>query len=599
LTRYRLLETVRHYALDRLVAAGEAERLRDRHRDAFVALAERVEPELLSEREPEALELLDAESANLYAAGEWAAQTQPELALRLYTPLALWWRLRGLFAAGDAALAHALEVAPADRPAERARALWARGYLAVYAADYDLVREAAGEALAIGEELEDEWIQGRALHALAYIDLVSNPRAGIPTAERSRELARAAGDDFVLADATQVLSFMRWMQDDYEAARREGDVCFEIAERIGNRDIMAFHWLLQAITPWGSADFDRRLSALERCLATSAEVGDPVSDGFGTAILGLLEIQAGGPDAALARLERGRERVVAAGAGMALATVEHHIGLAQAALGRLDDARAGIADVVEREADGYSYIFSLALSSLAAVDRLLGEPARAHAHAERALETAGHVGSPMLAGLARHELGRLAAGRGEWAEAEQLLQEELGALVEGDQTVYVPDSLEALAEVAAGLESYEEAARLLAAASRARADIGIVRWIPEHERWNGLAEELREALGDEAYEVAAAEGRVLNMDEAVAYARRARGSRKRPPGGWESLTPTELEVARHAAAGLTNPEIGRRMFISRGTVKVHLAHIYAKLGVRNRAELTAEATRREASAASG
>ena len=82
------------------------------------------------------------------------------------------------------------------------------------------------------------------------------------------------------------------------------------------------------------------------------------------------------------------------------------------------------------------------------------------------------------------------------------------------------------------------------------------------------------------------------LDEAIAYARRARGTRKRPSGGWESLTPTELEIVRHAAAGLTNPEIGARMFISRGTVKVHLSHIYAKLGLRNRSEVAAEAMRR-------
>jgi DNA-binding CsgD family transcriptional regulator len=60
------------------------------------------------------------------------------------------------------------------------------------------------------------------------------------------------------------------------------------------------------------------------------------------------------------------------------------------------------------------------------------------------------------------------------------------------------------------------------------------------------------------------------------------------------LTPTELEIVRHATVGLTNPEIAKRMFISRGTVKVHLSHIYAKLGVRNRSEVAAEATRRQA-----
>jgi DNA-binding CsgD family transcriptional regulator len=58
------------------------------------------------------------------------------------------------------------------------------------------------------------------------------------------------------------------------------------------------------------------------------------------------------------------------------------------------------------------------------------------------------------------------------------------------------------------------------------------------------------------------------------------------------LTPTELDVVRHAAAGLTNAEIGARMFVAPGTVKVHLSHIYAKLGVRNRAELTRSASPR-------
>jgi DNA-binding NarL/FixJ family response regulator len=70
------------------------------------------------------------------------------------------------------------------------------------------------------------------------------------------------------------------------------------------------------------------------------------------------------------------------------------------------------------------------------------------------------------------------------------------------------------------------------------------------------------------------------------------GERKRPPRGWESLTPTELQVVKLVAEGLTNPQIGERMFISRGTVKAHLSHVFAKLAISSRAELAAEATRR-------
>jgi DNA-binding CsgD family transcriptional regulator len=78
----------------------------------------------------------------------------------------------------------------------------------------------------------------------------------------------------------------------------------------------------------------------------------------------------------------------------------------------------------------------------------------------------------------------------------------------------------------------------------------------------------------------------LSLDGAVQWVRgRACGQRGRPPGGRESLTPTELRVVDLAAEGLTNAGIAERMFISPATVKVHLAHVYAKLDVPNRAAL--------------
>jgi len=67
---------------------------------------------------------------------------------------------------------------------------------------------------------------------------------------------------------------------------------------------------------------------------------------------------------------------------------------------------------------------------------------------------------------------------------------------------------------------------------------------------------------------------------------------KRPTSGWESLTPTELQVVRFVADGLTNAEIGRRLFMSLGTIKSHLSHVYDKLGVRSRVELAQEFAKR-------
>jgi DNA-binding CsgD family transcriptional regulator len=70
-----------------------------------------------------------------------------------------------------------------------------------------------------------------------------------------------------------------------------------------------------------------------------------------------------------------------------------------------------------------------------------------------------------------------------------------------------------------------------------------------------------------------------------------RGARRRPSRGWESLTPTELEVVRLVSQGLTNVEIGRRLFISRRTVETHLSHVFGKLGVSSRVQLAGQASR--------
>jgi DNA-binding CsgD family transcriptional regulator len=83
----------------------------------------------------------------------------------------------------------------------------------------------------------------------------------------------------------------------------------------------------------------------------------------------------------------------------------------------------------------------------------------------------------------------------------------------------------------------------------------------------------------------------MDLDQAVVYASRGRGPRGRPAIGWDSLTTTERDVAALVTEGLTNPQIAERLFVRPATVKTHLSHIFAKVGVNNRAELAALATR--------
>jgi DNA-binding CsgD family transcriptional regulator len=130
------------------------------------------------------------------------------------------------------------------------------------------------------------------------------------------------------------------------------------------------------------------------------------------------------------------------------------------------------------------------------------------------------------------------------------------------------------------------------AAEALRQATGQARWPLDQAAYDTDITQLRAALGDDPCDQLWKEGTALSLDEAASYASRARGERKRPRSGWAALTPTEVEVAALATQGLTNAEIGRRPFISGGTARVHLSHIYAKLGIANRALLAAEATSR-------
>ena len=131
---------------------------------------------------------------------------------------------------------------------------------------------------------------------------------------------------------------------------------------------------------------------------------------------------------------------------------------------------------------------------------------------------------------------------------------------------------------------------LLAAADAARRPLGYLApgFTANRGAAANAASQARHILGDDRFTQAWEEGQGLTLDDALAYAARKGGGRKRPATGWASLTPAEREVVRLVSQGLRNDAIARRLFIAPGTVKVHLSHIFAKLGITTRAELAAQ-----------
>jgi DNA-binding CsgD family transcriptional regulator len=153
------------------------------------------------------------------------------------------------------------------------------------------------------------------------------------------------------------------------------------------------------------------------------------------------------------------------------------------------------------------------------------------------------------------------------------------------------DTLECLSRVAFDAESHSEATRLLGAAYAHRQRLGLVRFKVFDDDHDALVAALRAAMGVDDFDAAWAEGAALSTEEAIAYALRGRGERKRPTAGWGSLTPTELDVVRLVSEGIPNKEIATRLFISPRTVQSHLRHVYNKLGLTSRVQLAQEAAR--------
>ena len=137
------------------------------------------------------------------------------------------------------------------------------------------------------------------------------------------------------------------------------------------------------------------------------------------------------------------------------------------------------------------------------------------------------------------------------------------------------------------------AGRLHAVAAGERADRGWATSVAE-AAWHAAGEE--HATDPAAFAAGAASAEGLTLDDAITQALRSRGARLRPATGWASLTPTEREVVALVAAGRSNPDVADRLFMSRSTVKTHLNHVFAKLGVASRSELAAAYVREVGSA---
>jgi predicted ATPase/DNA-binding NarL/FixJ family response regulator len=591
--RYRMLETIRQYGAERLAEAGETDTAHARHLAWCVETAERAEPELMGHDGGKWLGRLDLEIANLRAAIDWAAAHDADAGLRLVSALTFFWLARGRLVEGAGSLARALEGAPGPS-AVRGKARWAIAYLSLYRARFDTCSEHAQLALADGQSVDDRGVMARALVALGTILSLKSPLSGRAELERGLALAREVNDEWCTADATRRLAASYMRQSEHDLARPLLDEGYRQALALGYWYQCAWYLDMRAIAELEHGRLHAARQLAEEAVAIANEIGEPVTMGLATSVLVECDVLRGAPEEGRTRAEPYGEYMHRSGARAAEGWMQGALAMADVAEGAPDVAQARIEVILPliKVAAAYDQVTQVR-RPLAVALLLSGDLDGADGEAQGLLRHARMGQNEHVEVIARDLLGRVALARGAVVEAEMHFHDALAVAARRDFRLHTLNLLESLARVALLTDSAAEAARLLAAVRTGREASDAVRWPPAPEEWESVEQAVRTALGDDVFAASWAEGLALPLAEAVSYATRARGKRKRPSSGWDSLTPTELDVVRHVTAGLTNPQIAERMFIARATVKAHLSHIFDKLQIASRSELAADATRRD------
>ena len=240
--RFATLETIREYAGDRLVAAGDEERLRERYWHYFLALAEEAELKSVGAEQAKWLRRLDEEHDNLRSALDWSlAQAGSEGGLRLCGGLQRFWWTRGYLSEGRESCMRVLAKAGAqERTPERAKALKAAGVLAYQQGDYPAARALDEECLAIQRQLGDQrGIAG----SLNNLGLVACDQGDFPAArllhEESLTIVRELGDRKGIANSLNNLGNVVYDQGAFSSARGLYEESLAIARELGDREGVA------------------------------------------------------------------------------------------------------------------------------------------------------------------------------------------------------------------------------------------------------------------------------------------------------------------------------------------------------------------------
>ena len=274
--RFRMLETIREYGLECLVASGEAQAVQRAHARYYLALAEAAEPQLTGPDQAVWLEQLEAEHDNLRAALRWVEESGAvEEGLRLAGALCQFWLARSYLREGQECLARLVPLARTSMPmAARVKVLTGAGHLAHNQGDYVAARALFEESLALWREIGDKRGIATALNDLGWVAWRQGNYAAARTlSAESLALWKDLGERQGMATALTNLGWLAHHQSDYAEARALFEESLTLRRALEDTRGVAFSLALLGWAWSKQGAYSHAAGLLEEAVARFRDVG--------------------------------------------------------------------------------------------------------------------------------------------------------------------------------------------------------------------------------------------------------------------------------------------------------------------------------------
>jgi predicted ATPase/class 3 adenylate cyclase len=476
--RYRMLETVRQYAGERLEKRRSSALARRQHALFFTSLAEHSYSELRGPRQRQFLTLLEREHDNLRAALAWCAYAgEAELGLRLAEALTRFWQMHGYLTEGRHWVSAALEQGASTAHALRARALSGAGMLALNQDDFCAAETYNAESLRLSEELDDKWGVATALNGLASaVRAQGDKRRARDLYKQSLNIARELGDGSLMAPVLVNIGAVEHDVGDLDGSARALREAARLFREIGARDGLAYAINRLAAVARRAGDYEAAEAFGEEALAIFRELGHKV--GVTWALLGL-------------------------------GTIARHVGNHALARSRYEEALALAHELKSRDRIASTL---LNLGQIAVAD---GDYATARDLLQRSLALFRELGVNIDISVALAYLGQTAQAQGDLHEACTLYRECVAGLCGVQERPEIPGPLEKAAALISAAGDASAAARLLGAAAALR-DSMHMPVPPSHQsQYGSIIAKTRAAAGSQTFARAWAAGSETGIEDAL------------------------------------------------------------------------------------